>query len=96
MEEIKTFINDANIVELLINGTINVVVALLIFVVGKWVANIAQNTLEKLLRKRSVDEVLVDFLGTVTFALVMVIAVVECRLKMWSSRKFTQGQLTCH
>jgi small conductance mechanosensitive channel len=76
MEEIKTFINDANIVELLINGTINVVVALLIFVVGKWVANIAQNTLEKLLRKRSVDEVLVDFLGTVTFALVMVIAVV--------------------
>jgi len=76
MEEIKTFINDANIVELLINGTINVVVALLIFVVGKWVANIAQNTLEKLLRKRSVDEVLVDFLGTVTFTLVMVIAVV--------------------
>ena len=76
MEEIKTFINDANIVELLITGTINLVVALLIFVVGKWIANFVQNTLEKILRKRSVDEVLVDFLGTVTFTLVMVIAVV--------------------
>lgn len=76
MEEIKSFINDANIVELLITGTINLVVALLIFVVGKWIANIVQNTLEKILRKRSVDEVLVDFLGTITFTLVMVIAVV--------------------
>lgn len=76
MEEIKSFINDANIVELLITGTTNLVVALLIFVVGKWIANIVQNTLEKILRKRSVDEVLVDFLGTITFTLVMVIAVV--------------------
>ena len=76
MEEIKSFINDANIVELLITGTINLVVALLIFVVGKWIANIVQNTLEKILRKRSVDEVLVNFLGTITFTLVMVIAVV--------------------
>ena len=76
MEEIKNFINDANIIEMLINGAINLVVALLIFVVGKWIAKAVQNTLEKVLKKRDVDPVLVDFLGNITFALVIVIAVV--------------------
>ena len=76
MEEIKNFFNDTNFVELLMNGALNLVVALVIFIVGKWIARIAQNMLEKILRKREIDEVLVDFLGTITFALVMVIAVV--------------------
>ena len=76
MEEIRTFISDANIIEILIAGVINLVVAALIFLVGKWIARFAQNTLEKLLRKRSVDEVLVDFLGNIVFALILVVAVV--------------------
>ena len=76
MEEIRTFISDANIIEILILGVINLVVAALIFLVGKWIARFAQNTLEKLLRKRSVDEVLVDFLGNIVFALILVVAVV--------------------
>ena len=76
MEEIKTFINDANIVELLITGTINLVVALLIFIVGKWIARAVQNALEKVLKKRDIDAVLVDFLGNIAFVLVIVIAVV--------------------
>ena len=76
MEVIKDFISDANLIEMLTNGLINLVIALIIFVVGKWFAKRLQNTLEKLLRKRSVDEVLVDFLGNITFAMVLIVAVV--------------------
>jgi small conductance mechanosensitive channel len=50
--------------------------AIVIFYVGRWVARIVQNTLERILRKRAVDDVLVDFLGTIAFALVLVITVV--------------------
>lgn len=76
MDVINNYITDNNIVELLINGVLNLVIAALIFLVGKWVANAVQNTLEKLLRLREVDEVLVDFLGTIAYAMVIVIAVV--------------------
>ena len=76
MEAINKFIEDANIIELLTSGLINLVIALIIFVVGKWIARAVQNTLEKLLRKREVDEVLVDFLGNIVFALVIIVAVV--------------------
>jgi len=76
MEAITNFIADANIIEILINGVINLVIAAIIFLVGKWVAKAVQSTLEKLLRSRKVDEVLVDFLGNIVFALVIIVAVV--------------------
>jgi small conductance mechanosensitive channel len=76
MDAIKAFIEDANIIEILTNGAINLVIAAFIFLVGKWIARVVQNTLEKVLRLRSVDEVLVDFLGNIVYALVLVIAVV--------------------
>ena len=76
MEEIKSFFSDANIVDLLIQGAINLVIALVIFIVGKWIANFVQRTLEKVLRKRNIDEVLVDFLGNIVFALIIVVVVV--------------------
>ena len=76
MDAINNFIADTNMIELLSNGAINLVIALVIFVVGKWLARRVQNTLEKILRKREVDEVLVDFIGTIAFALIIVVAVV--------------------
>ena len=76
MEEIKNFFIDANIVDILIAGAINLVIAAVIFLLGKWLARFAQKTLEKLLRNRQVDDVLVDFLGNIVFALIIVVAVV--------------------
>ncbi len=76
MDAINNFIAESNIVDILINGVINLVLAAVIFLVGKWIANRVQNTLEKLLRKREVDEVLVDFLGNIVFALVIIVAVI--------------------
>lgn len=76
MDAINNYIAESNIVDILINGVINLVIAAVIFLVGKWIANRVQNTLEKLLRKREVDEVLVDFLGNIVFALVIIVAVI--------------------
>ena len=76
MDAINEFITNSNIVEILTNGAINLAIAIVIFVVGKWIASKVQNTLEKLLRKRSVDEVLVDFLGTIVYALILIAAVI--------------------
>lgn len=76
MDAISNYITESNIVDLLISGGINLLIAIAIFVVGKWIARMVQNTFEKLLRRREVDEVLVDFLGTIVFTLVVVAAVV--------------------
>ncbi len=76
MEEIKAFFSDGQFVDLLIAGAINLAIAAAIFLVGKWIAHFAQNALQKLLRKRELDEVLVDFLGNIVFALIIVVAVV--------------------
>lgn len=76
MDAIKEFIENANIVDMLISGAINLVIAAIIFILGKWFAGMVQKMLEKVLRLRNVDEVLVDFLGNIVYALVLVIAVV--------------------
>jgi len=76
MDAIKNFINNTNITESLINGATNLLIALVIFFVGKWIAHRAKHALEKLLGKRGVDPVLVDFLGTVASALILIAAIV--------------------
>jgi small conductance mechanosensitive channel len=76
MDAIKDFLANTNIIEVLTNGAINIVIAIVIFVVGKWLAKRVQSTLEALLRKRHVEEVLVDFLGTIASVMVIIVAVV--------------------
>lgn len=76
MDAINDFLTNSNIVEILTNGAINLVIAIVIFVVGKWIANRVQKTLESLLRKRNVDDVLVDFLGTIASTLIIIVAVI--------------------
>lgn len=76
MEAIKEFLTSTDLVGLLTNFAINLVIAIIIFVVGKWLAARVQNVLEKVLRSRGVEEVLVDFLGTIASVLIIIIAVV--------------------
>jgi small conductance mechanosensitive channel len=76
MDIITNYLTDSNIIEVLISWAINIALALVIFIVGKWIARRVQNTLEKVLRKREVDEVLVDFLGTIASAMILIVAVV--------------------
>jgi len=76
MDAINDFISNSNIVEILTNGAINLVIALVIFMVGKWIANRVQNALKNMLKKRGVDAVLVDFLGTIAYALILIAAII--------------------
>ena len=76
MDIINNYLADTNIIDMLVGWAINIALALVIFIVGKWMARRVQNTLEKLLRKREVDEVLVDFLGNIASAMVIIVAVV--------------------
>jgi small conductance mechanosensitive channel len=76
MDIINNYLADTNIIDVLVGWAINIALALVIFIVGKWIARRVQNTLEKLLRKRKVDEVLVDFLGNIASAMVIIVAVV--------------------
>ena len=76
MEAIKEFLASTDLVGLLTNFAINLVIAIIIFVVGKWLARRVQNVLEKILRSRGVEDVLVDFLGTISSVLIIIIAVV--------------------
>jgi small conductance mechanosensitive channel len=76
MDAIKEFITNANLMELAISWGINLVLAIVIFIIGKWIARWIQRTFQKLLKKRDVDTVLVDFLGTVVYALILIAAII--------------------
>jgi small conductance mechanosensitive channel len=76
MDAVKEFLANTDITGMLTSWGINLVLALLIFIVGKWLARRVQNAFEKILRKREVDDVLVDFLGTIVFALIIIAAVI--------------------
>jgi small conductance mechanosensitive channel len=76
MDQINEYLQNTNLVDLAITIGIRLFLVLLIYVVGRWLARITQRVLEKMLRKRDVDEVLVDFLGTVANVAVTVVAVI--------------------
>ncbi len=76
MDAINDLIANTDFVGILTTAATSLVIALVIFVVGKWVAKWARNTLKKLLNKREVDAVLVDFLGTIVYTLIIIAAVI--------------------
>jgi len=79
MESIKTLINDANLMPTLVDWAINLVLALLIYIVGKWVARRVTNFCRRLLQRADLDPTLVNFLSNVVFA-VLLIAVILAAL----------------
>ncbi|NRB70409.1 MAG: mechanosensitive ion channel [Xanthomonadales bacterium] len=76
MEALQSYFAEADLTELAISIGLRLLLVLLIYVVGRWLAKAVQRMVEKLLRKRKVDEVLVDFIGTIANAVVTIAAVV--------------------
>jgi len=72
MEAFNNFINDANLVPTITGWTINIILALLIYIVGKWVARRVTHVCKKLLEKADMDPTLVNFLSNVVFAVLLV------------------------
>jgi small conductance mechanosensitive channel len=65
------FTND-EFMPLLINWAGKIVLALAIYVIGKWVARRVTNLVSKLMNVRQVDATLVNFLGNIVYAILLV------------------------
>lgn len=76
MEQLNEYIQNTNFTDLAITIGTRLFLVLLIYIVGRWLARISQRVIEKMLRKREVDAVLVDFLGSVANIAVTVVAVI--------------------
>lgn len=82
MEQFKTWYADAGITEILITFGFNLLIALVILFVGMRLGRWTQNWAEKVMRKKEMDDILVDFIGTIIWWLVLAITFVAALQKM--------------
>ena len=72
MEAIKEFIGNADLVPMLTGWGIKIILALVIYVIGKWVAKKVANFARKLMEGREADPTLVNFLCNIVYAVLLV------------------------
>jgi len=72
MEAIKEFFSRADLMPMLGGWAIKIVIALAIYIIGKWIARRITNVLKKLMEARDVDPTLVNFLSNVVYAVLLV------------------------
>ena len=61
---------------LLIDYTIKLIVAILIFVIGKYLAKIISRTAAKVMKKRKVDSAVIAFISSITYGIVFIVAII--------------------
>lgn len=62
-------------VDLAISYGMKLVVSLIIFVIGKWIARALSNMTEKLMTRANVDQTLVRFIGSIVYILLLAVVV---------------------
>jgi len=72
MESLKEFFASADLMPMLSDWVIKIVIALLIYLIGKWIAKRVTNIVKKLMNARDVDPTLVNFLSNVVYAILLV------------------------
>jgi small conductance mechanosensitive channel len=72
MESFKSFISDADLMSTLTDWAINIVLALVIFIIGKWIAQRVTNLCRKLLGRAKLDPTLINFLSNIVFTVLMI------------------------
>jgi small conductance mechanosensitive channel len=72
MDSIKGFLADADLVPMLSDWAVKIVLALLIYIIGKWIVKRITNLTRKLLEARDVDPTLVNFLGNIVSGVLLV------------------------
>ena len=75
MEAITEYFNNLDTATLLA-WSWKVIAALLIFVVGRWVARAVKAFVKRLMTKRGIDVMLVNFLGTILYAILLVAVII--------------------
>lgn len=75
--KLASYIPD-NIVEILSGYAFSIVMALLVFLIGKWIARRVTNLLVKVLRKvKGMDETLVKFLENIVYYVLMIVVIIS-------------------
>lgn len=72
MEALKEFFASADLIPMLSGWVIKIVIALLIYIIGKFIAKRITNFLRKLMAAREVDPTLINFLSNVVYAILLV------------------------
>ncbi len=72
MEAIKEFLSRADLVPMLTDWAIKIVLALVIYIVGKWIAKRITAFVQKLMNLRKADVTLISFLSNVVYGVLLV------------------------
>jgi len=72
MEAINEFFANAELMPMLSGWVVKIVIALLIYIIGKWIAKRVTNFVRKLMSARDVDPTLINFLCNVVYAILLV------------------------
>jgi small conductance mechanosensitive channel len=56
--------------------SINIVMALVVFVVGRWLAKAISRLTRKIMRKASVEEILINFIGNIVYTALLVVVII--------------------
>ena len=70
MDEVTSFVAENQ--DLVFHHLISIAVALVIFVIGRWIAKGITGVLERALLARAIDKAVVSFLGSIVYTLIMV------------------------
>ena len=70
MDEVTHFMTEHQ--DVMVNHLLNIVIALVIFVIGRWIGRAVTGLMEKALLARSIDKAVVSFLGSIVYSLIMV------------------------
>ncbi len=71
MDAFKEFMTNADLVPMLTDWAIKIILALVIYIVGKWVAKRVTAFVGRLMNSRSADPTLVKFLSNVVYAILL-------------------------
>lgn len=72
MEEIKEFFSNADLVPMLTDWAIKIILALVIYVIGKWIAKRLTAVLTRLMTVKNADLTLINFIGNLVYAILLV------------------------
>jgi small conductance mechanosensitive channel len=72
MEALVEFFTSDEFLPLMTSWAIRIVLALAIYVIGKWIARRVSNLVRKLMNVREIDATLIDFLSNIVYAILLV------------------------
>jgi small conductance mechanosensitive channel len=72
MDAISNFLASADLVSLLTGWVVKIILALVIYIIGKWIAKRVTGFTRNLMEKRDSDPTLVNFLSNIVYAILLV------------------------